>query len=456
MLDYLDDLLIDVAAGRIDRLIFTCAPQEGKSQRLSRTFPLWLLLRNPEARIGIASYEASIARRWGRFVRNDIASNPQFGLKVRRDTSAAQEWQLEGHIGGIVTVGIGGALTGRPIGGEAVYGPDGPTVGGALVIDDPLKGREEADSKVYRERCVEWWQESASTRLAPGTPVVLLMTRWHEGDLAGWLSETDDRWTVVNIPTLADHDPNNGETDPLGREPGEYLISARGRSDKEWDLIRHQVGSRGWNALYQGRPAPADGGIFKRSWWQPYDNPPFVEIGGRRELLAMDAAVWSWDCTFKDSDQSDYVVGQLWGKRGAEAFLIDQVRGRWDFTETARQIELQAVRWPGIPHLVEDKANGPAVLSHLRTRVAGLVPVTPKDSKQARASAVAPFAEAGNVHIPAPHLAPWIGEWIEELSAFPNAAHDDQVDAATQALQRFFLGAHVGASFLDELVQQRR
>jgi predicted phage terminase large subunit-like protein len=456
MLELLDDRLVDLATGRNDRLIFSCAPQEGKSQRVSRTLPLWLLMRNPDARIGIASYELGVARRWGRYIRNDITSNPQFGLKVRRDTSAAQEWQLEDHIGGVVTVGIEGALTGRPIGGQTVYGPQGPTVGGALIIDDPLKGRAEADSKTYREKCIDFWQETASTRLAPGTPVILVMTRWHEADLAGWLAQNDPRWTVVNVPTVADHDPSKGQVDALGREPGEYLISARGRSAAEWEQIRKQVGSRGWNALYQGRPAPADGGIFKRDWFRTYEHDRYVEHGGRCELLGIDSACWSWDCTFKDTDGSDYVVGQVWGRKGTDAFLIHQVRGRWDFTETARQIELGAVRFPGVPVLIEDKANGPAVISHLRQRVPGIIPVTPEDSKQARASAVAPFAEAGNVHLPAPHLAPWIGDWIEEVCTFPNGAHDDQVDAATQGLHRLFLGYHAGAAYLDELVAMRR
>ena len=438
MLALLDDLLLDVAAGRIDRLIFNCAPQEGKSQRLSRTFPLWLLMRNPDARIAIASYEASIARRWGRFIRNDISSNPQFGLKVRRDTSAAQEWQLENHIGGIVTVGVGGALVGRPVGGDMVEGPDGPTVGGVMVIDDPLKGRAEADSKVFRERCIEWWQESASTRLAPGTPVVLLMTRWHEGDLAGWLAENDPRWRVVNVPTLADHDPLKGEVDPLGREPGEYLISARGRSPQEWELIRKQVGSRGWAAQYQGSPAPAEGTLFKRGDWQYY-NATVVrnESDGTMRAPSMDEVIQSWDCTFKDTKSSDYVVGQVWGRIGADVFLLDQVRDRMDFPATCRALEALSAKWPQAHRkIVEDKANGPAVISQLRTRVAGLIPISPKDSKYARASAVAPFVESHNVHLPDPVKSPWVNDFTEELAGFPNSAHDDQVDAMSQAISR--------------------
>ena len=182
-LDLLDQHLVDIAERRLDRLIWTMPPQEGKSQRISRIFPLWLLLQNPDTRIAIVSYEADIARRWGRAVRNDIKAHPELGIAVRHDTSAAHEWQLEGHDGGIVTTGIGGALTGRPV--------------DVLIIDDPVKGRAEADSATYRETAWTWWTETGSTRLAPNAPVVLLMTRWHQDDLAGRLltSESAEEWT---------------------------------------------------------------------------------------------------------------------------------------------------------------------------------------------------------------------------------------------------------------------
>jgi predicted phage terminase large subunit-like protein len=443
-LDLLDTALIAAAEKRQPRLIFTMPPQEGKSQRVSRTFPFWLLKRNPDLRIAVVSYADHLARGWGRAVRNDIQDNPDVGLAIRHDTSAANEWRISGYDGGMITVGIGGGLTGRPV--------------DVLIIDDPFEGQSEADSRTYRERAKEWWRTTGSMRLSEDAIVIVLMTRWHQDDLAGYLlAEDRDGWNYINIPALADHDPAKGETDPLGREPGEWLKSARGRTVRGWEKRRKDAGSRGFAAVMQGRPTPADGGIFKRDWWQTYDNPRVVETGGGRwELLGLDMAVWSWDCTFKDTDGSDYVVGQLWGKKGTDAFLLEQKRGRWDFTETARQIELASVRYPGIPLLIEDKANGPAVINHLRQRVPGIIPITPQDSKQARASAVAPFVEAGNVHLPASHLAPWIGDWLEELTTFPNSSHDDQVDAATQGLHRLFLGQHAGASFLDELVQMRR
>lgn len=400
-------------------------PQEGKSIRVSKVFPLWLLIRNPDARIAIASYEAGIARRWGRYIRNAVREHPELGLAIREDTAAAHEWQLDGHEGGVYTVGIGGALTGRP-------------VDGVLIIDDPLKGRAEADSETYRNLCIDWWQETASTRLAPGTPVVGIMTRWHEDDLCGHLTSTDPRWKLINIPAQAE------ANDPLGRQPGEWLVSARGRTDEEWEQIRVQVGSRGFNALYQGRPAPAEGGIFKRGWWGEYPFAPMTRIDGSQFIPGCDEMVISVDCTFKDTDGSDFVVMQVWGRAGRKARLVDQVRDRMDFPATLAAFEQLCARWPDArTRLVEDKANGPAVISMMRKKVGGIIPITPKDSKLARASAVAPFVEAGDVELPQPSWAPWVGGFVEECAAFPNGAHDDQVDAMTQALDRL-LGSGTG------------
>jgi predicted phage terminase large subunit-like protein len=439
----LDQHLCDVAAGRITRLIWTMPPQEGKSQRVSRAFPLWLLLRNPDLRIAIASYEAGIARRWGRAIRNDITARPELGLVVRSDTSAAHEWQLDGRDGGVYSIGIGGALTGRPI-------------DGVLIIDDPLKGRAEADSEVFRKACIEWWQETGSTRLAPGTPVIVVQTRWHEEDLAGWLPMHDEGWTVVNIPACADHDPVT-TTDPLGRTPGEYLQSARGRTETDWEQTKRQVGARGWSALYQGRPSPADGGILKRSWWQYYTNPRVqrTEDGAHRVPNA-DQVIQSWDMAFKDTKASDFVVGQVWVRRGAKAFLVDQVRDRMDFPAACAAVKAMSAKWPqSALKLIEDKANGPAIIAQLRRDVPGLVAYDPKDSKEARAHAVSAFIEAGDVELPAD--APWVAEFVEECSAFPNAAHDDQVDAMTQALQKLLLTPSL-TSFFNQLAEspQRR
>lgn len=431
-LEVIDRALVDVAdhltEGR--RLIISMPPQEGKSQRTSRRFPTWLLHRNRDLRIAIASYEHRTARRWGRDIRNDIKAHPELGLTVERSSSAADEWTIEGHTGGVYSVGIGGALTGRPV--------------DLLIIDDPIKDRKQADSIVWREFVWDWWTDVAVGRLAPGAPVVLILTRWHEDDLAGRLlaAEDSDRWQVINIPALADHNPDLGQTDPLGRQPGEWLRSARGRTTDQWEQIRVSVGARTFTALYQGRPSPEAGDVFLRNWWRRYPTPLWAQqpdgsyrVDGGGEL------VQSWDMAFKDTRSSDFVVGQVWLHRDASAYLVDQVRARLSFTDTLAAVQRMCGRWPQANlKLVEDKANGTAVIDSLRNKIPGIVPVTPTESKYARAQAVAPFVEAGNVLIPEPPVALFeVDGFVEEHAGFPNAAHDDQVDATSQALARLMM-----------------
>jgi predicted phage terminase large subunit-like protein len=312
-----------------------------------------------------------------------------------------------------------------------------------LIIDDPVKGPKEADSLTFRDAAWDWWEWVGSTRLAPGAFVVVVMTRWHEDDLAGrLLREEPDTWRLLNIPALADHRPELGESDPLGREPGEYMISARRRTVAQWQRIQTQRGSRVWSALYQGRPSPGEGLVFRREWWKRYETPQWIEDDGVCRALSFDEVAQSWDMAFKDTDGADFVVGQVWGRRGDDAYLLDQVRGRMSFVDTCMAVRQLSARWPqATAKFVEDKANGTAVINQLRAKVPGLIPIEPDGSKVARASAVSPFVEAGNVWLPVPEIAAWVGGFIEECANFPLSTHDDQVDAASQALNRLLLNA---------------
>ena len=432
-LDLIDEALNEVAGTPDGRLIVSVAPQEGKSTRVAKDFPTWVLTQNPETRIVTASYGQTLANRNGLALRRNITDHPQLGLTIAPDNGAKHEWELAGHRGGVLAVGIGAGLTGRPA--------------DLLIIDDPIKDRKEAESALIRQNIWDWWTDAASTRLAPGAPVVLILTRWHEDDLAGRLLAQEDGhlWKVINIPAQADHDPAKGETDPLGREPGEFMLSARGRTTAQWEAIKTRVGSRTWNALYQGRPSPAEGGIFKREWWDRYDarytDPLWiVRNDGSHVALHMDEVLISWDMAFKDTSSSDYVVGQVWARRGADAYMLDQVHDRMDFVTTCQRFRELAAKWPQATlKIVEDKANGTAVINALRRIVPGIVPESPTESKEARASAVSPLVEAGNVHLPVPEIAPWVGGLIEEAAGFPNTANDDQVDAMSQALNRLVL-----------------
>jgi predicted phage terminase large subunit-like protein len=447
-LDAVDEAIAWAYSTPNARLVISLPPQEGKSQRVTKTGSLWALTQNPELRLGIASYSQALAEGFGREVRNWIASNDgdegtlDLGLRIARDNGSARRWQLAGHRGGITCVGIGSGLTGRPL--------------DALVIDDPFADKEQAASAYYRERVWSWWQSVGSTRLAPGAPVIVILTRWHEDDIAGRLLGAEDgkRWRVINIPALADHDPEKGESDPLGRAPGEWLSSARGRTKAEWEAIRIQVGTRVFNALYQGRPSPDAGNVWQRPWWRRYTAPLWTQHPTVPDAYLVDECdemVMSWDMTFKDTKSSDYVVGQVWARRGANVYLLDQVHKRLSFTDTLTAFKAMVTRWPQATRkIVEDKANGTAIIDTLTSKIPGITAVSPTESKYARANAVAPFIEAGNVHLPEAAIALFDPEaLIDEAAGFPNAAHDDMVDATSQALSQMLLDGSGAQAWID-------
>lgn len=430
-LDLIDDHLVKVEAGETDRLAVNLPPQEGKSTRITTVAPLWFLTRNPGRRIAIVSYAQDLADQFGRNIRNHIATNQgeddslDLGLRVAPDNGAARRWQLDGHKGGVKSVGISTGLTGHAV--------------DALFLDDPISNLEQASSKTWRDRAWGFWQAVANTRLAPGAPVILVMTRWHADDLQGRLmaAEDADRWTVLNVPAQA------GDDDPLGREPGEWLESARRRTPEQWEKIKTAVGPKVFQSLYQGQPTIDDGGVFPTEW-ERYDQLLW-SVNGRGEHIipGMDRAdqdiIQSWDLSFKGEATSDFVVGQTWLRIGHLVYLVDQVRGRMNFNESLQAIKDARAKWPQCRMtLVEDRANGPAVMTALHRELTGLIPVEPRGSKYSRASAVAPPVWSKHVLIPTTTLSPWVEEFMQEVLSFPHGANDDQVDAATQALDQFF------------------
>jgi predicted phage terminase large subunit-like protein len=272
------------------------------------------------------------------------------------------------------------------------------------------------------------------------------MTRWHEDDVIGRLLSPEydgnpEEWEVINFPAIAE------EADVLGRAPGDPLISPLIKDETtaqalaRWADTKRAVGTYNWVSQYQGRPAPAEGAVFNMGWWRYWTTSPALaneDDGGTIRLVDFDALpspTWidSWDAAFKGTEQSDYVVGQRWVRAGANRYLVAQVRDRMSFTRT-----LSAMREFTHPkvhtHLIEDKANGPAIIDTLREEIAGLKPVNPTNSKEARARAVTPEVESGNVYLPHPAEFPWVADLLSELRSFPSGAHDDQVDALSQAL----------------------
>jgi predicted phage terminase large subunit-like protein len=174
-------------------------------------------------------------------------------------------------------------------------------------------------------------------------------------------------------------------------------------------------------------------------------------------MSTVEEMVQSWDCSFKDLETSDFVVGQIRGRRGADFFLLDQIRGRMDCPTTVRAVRKLSAEWPhSVAKLIEDKANGSAVVQILAHEIAGIIPVTPEGGKVARAAAVSPLIEAGNVYLPHPQIAPWVNDFVEECAAFPNGRHDDQVDAMTQVLLRWNMLPRQSAVYFDEYEYERQ
>jgi len=414
-LDLLAERLLDVAQGKLKRLLIQMPPRHGKSEFASAHFPAWYLGTFPDRRVILASYEHDFAASWGAKAKDRFA---EFGpvlwrLWVKRDKQAADDWQIAGHAGGMVCAGVGGPITGR--------GAD------LLIIDDPVKSAEEADSETYRERAWNWYRATAYTRLEPGGAILLIQTRWHEDDLAGRVlaeaAKTGERWEVIKLPALAE------EGDILCRAEGEPLWPERYPAQALAE-IRESIGPYWWSSLYQQRPAPPEGALFKKDWWRFYAD--------RDRPASFDQMLQSWDMAFKDTSASDYVVGQVWGNAGARIYLLDQIRERMDFAKTLQAVQALSARWPQATwKLVEDKANGPAVISALQMKVRGLYPVKPQGGKLSRAQAILPLVAAGNVWLPSPQEQPWVEEFLAEAQSFPVGAHDDQIDAMSQALQRF-------------------
>lgn len=414
--DALDKFLDDVRAKRSPRLIITMPPRSGKSELVSRRFPAYAFGRFPDLQIIATSYSADLSQRFNRDVQRIIDDDkyreifPETtlnGSRVRPDSRGSyirtsDLFEIVGHSGAYRSCGVGGGITGQ--------GAD------CLLIDDPVKDRAEANSATVRRSIWDWYTSTAYTRLSPGGGVIVMATRWHLDDLIGRLIENmgtgqGDNFTVINYPAIAEQDETH-------RRKGEALHPERYSLD-QLKKIQKTVGSRDWAALYQQHPIPDGGNVFKSEWfkyWTESSLPP-----------EFDQIVASWDMTFKDSKNSDFVVGQVWGKKGANFYLLDQVRGQWDFVKTREMFLVLAQKWPKATRkLVEDKANGSAIISELQKTVSGIVPITPKESKEARASAVTPFFEAGNVFIPDSKEKPWVSAFEAELLSFPAGAHDDQ------------------------------
>jgi predicted phage terminase large subunit-like protein len=387
------------ASGQVDRLMVNMPPRHGKSELASRRFPAWLLGINPEIEIVVASYNADKAREFGYEVRDIVRSSeyralfPNVGLK--QDSKAADRWNTDAG-GSFRAVGIGTALTGR--------GAD------VLLIDDPIKDDEEADSELRRERIWAWYSSVAYTRLSAGGRVIVIQTRWHEDDLTGRLlteqAKGGDKWTVLELPAIS----SDGRALWPDRFPVEYL-----KRIKRVTLPRH------WSALYQQRPAPEEGAYFKKDWFRFYDTKPkHLRIYGASDYAVTDGG---GDFTVHlvvgvDPDDNIHVL-DLWKGQTTS----DQWVAAW--VDLVRQY--QPLMW------VEEqgqiiKSIGPFLEKRMREEkvYCRREQVTSAADKPTRSRSIQARAAMGKVYLPS--KSPWLADFLQELTTFPAGRHDDQVD----------------------------
>lgn len=393
-----------------DILVVETPPQHGKSLTISESLPSWVLGKYPTWRVIEASYNEDSAERFCRRNKEKVKKHGAnlFGVTVG-GIDRANEFELDNKRGRLISRGIMSGITGNPA--------------NLLIIDDPIKNRQEADSETIRNRHWEEWQNSLKSRLAAGAKVILIMTPWHEDDLAARILATEKNASLLRLPVEAE------ENDPLGRAVGEALCPELGKDDK-WlaDFKRAYVsdpkgGARAWSALYQCSPRVEGGQIIQRSWWQFYE--PDSVLGFATELISVDAA-------FKGGSNNDYVAITVWGKRGTDYYLRYCLNKQMDFPTTLQAIRSVNQLYPSVGAvLIEDKANGSAIISVLQQEMF-CIPVNPRGGKVARVNAIAPAIQSGHVKLPV--NAPWVNEVIDQFSAFPAGAHDDICDSVSQAL----------------------
>ncbi len=404
------------------RLIITCPPRHGKSEICSHWTPVWFLANFPDKRVILSSYEATFATTWGRKVRNTIEENSDaLGIRMAADSSAAGDWNIESHAGGMMTTGVGGPMTGR--------GSD------LLLIDDPVKNQDEARSETFREKHWQWWLSTARTRLEPGASAILIMTRWNEDDLAGRMVAADlvqgedaDGWELINLPALAERD------DPLGRSEGEALWPERFNVDY-LNKTKITSGPYWFGAMYQGHPTPQEGGIIKLAWIRTHSVLPPANY-----------KVQFWDTAFKKGQENDYSVCVTMVSHELGYSVVDVHRERVEFPELLRMTSALAAKHHPDRIAIEDAASGQSLVQMIKA--ATKLPIVARQvegDKVARVNSITGYLEAGLMSVPSDQ--PWVYDFLYELGSFPNGAHDDQVDAFVGALKELLnLEARSGGS----------
>jgi len=415
-----NDAILRIIRGETKRVIVCMPPRHGKSDFISMYTPAWYIGMYPDKRVILASYESDFASQWGRRARSLLS---QFGelafpdkVTVSPDSASASRWDIFRRQGGMQTAGIGGPITGK--------GAD------LAIIDDPLKNDEEALSTTIREKQKDWYRSTLYTRLEPGGAIILIMTRWHEDDLAGWLlaeekNEGGEHWDVISMPALAE------ENDVLGRQVGEALWPDR-YDESALQRIKKTTGSYWFAAMYQQRPAPLEGGMFKRQWFEIVQRAP-------TDLYKLTF----WDLAASEG-RGDYTVGLTMGEKNGIFYILSVRRVRENPAGVEALVKQAAAEVGGesaIEMEQEPGSSGLNTIDHYHRQVLkGYIfrGVRSTGSKIERARACSAAAEAGYIKLV---RGVWNSDFLDEVAVFPNGTHDDQVDSMTGAFNGLTLGA---------------
>lgn len=330
-MELISQKLVDTLHAVNGRVTISVPPQSGKSTLL-RWLLFWGLLENPDRRFVFASYATSLARTSGRIIRTYVETfGQEYGITIDDSHADAADWQCAGFNGGVYSVGVGGALTGR-------------SCDGLMVVDDPLRNMQDADSETVRENTQEWWESVARTRMAPGTPAVGVATRWNEYDLISVFIK--EGWEQVNIPAVSD-----GETpDALNRAPGEYLISTRGTTPEDWEQLRKEMGERSWWAMAMGAPRPPSGGVWKREWLDKHRVTPQEAGQMQQVIISVDPADTG------TGDEAGIVVAGV-GLADSRVYILDDASDRLSAAAWARKVCLLWLRW-GADQVIAERNLG--------------------------------------------------------------------------------------------------
>lgn len=351
-------------------------------------------------RVIVGAYNQTLANKFSRKARRIAVER----IPLSSDRAAVEEWETAAG-GGLRAVGVGGGITGQG--------------GNLILIDDPVKSREEAESLAYRDRVWEWYKDDLYTRLEPDGAIVLTMTRWHEDDLAGRLmleaQNGGEQWEVLNLPALAE------EGDPLNREPGQALCPER-YDVADLEAIKLVLGIRSFTALYQGRPQPAEGVMFKREWFKTVSKAP-------------DGLRWMryWDLAASTKTTADYTASaEVALAEDGTLYVRNMIRGRWEWPDAKKIIVSTMLSGNGTQHGIEEAMHGLAAVQELRRdrTLANVVlrGIRVDKDKVSRALSWAARAEAGKVRLVE---GSWVAGFLDEICAFPQGSHDDQVDTVS-------------------------